>query len=562
MPSSLNRAQDFSAGHRLAYTNVLMATRLHRALLLLFAALLFALPSFASAYDGRPRLVVIVIVDQLRGDYLARYQDRFGPGGFNLFLQHGAAFTDCHYDYATTRTAPGHSTLMTGSYVNGHGIVGNVWWDAAKRRTVLAVYDDAAHTIGPQGPRPGAGFSPHYLQAGTLGDALKLATRGQARVFAISLKSYAAILSAGHAADAAYWTDRKSGLWLTSSYYRKDLPPWVAEFDRSQHPVRYLKMEWKDAAGKVLRGPSKDFDALASTPFATDYELEFARALVENEKLGQGPATDLLVLSISADDYLGHEVGPDSPQVAAMTLALDRQLAGFFRFLGQRVGLAKVWLALSADHGIAPLPAVAAGFRLPAMNYNEEQIQVRANAELSAKFSPGRSTEYVKLMEWPLAFLSPDAFAAAGVQEGEAERAAGEVLQKLAGWRGYVTRAQQAQGRLRPDEYGRKYAHSYSAQAGWYVIGEPTPFTLATSSGTDHSSPYSYDTHVPLAFYGAPFQPGRYRGHAEPVDLAPTLSSLLGISPPTHSIGRVLTEALALVPAPRRAATPAAGGPR
>jgi predicted AlkP superfamily pyrophosphatase or phosphodiesterase len=374
------------------------------------------------------------------------------------------------------------------------------------------------------------------------------------------MKSYAAILSAGHAADAAYWADRKSGAWVTSSFYRNALPLWVAEFDRSQPPARYLKMEWKDAGGKVLRGPSPDFDALESTPFATDYELDFARTLVENEKLGQGPATDLLVISISADDFLGHEVGPDSPQVAALTLALDRQLAGFFRFLGQRVGLANLWLALSADHGIAPLPAVAAGFRLPAVNYNEEEIQAQANAELSAKFSPGRSTEYVTLMEWPLAFLSPDAFAAAGVQEAEAERAAGEALEKLAGWRGFVTRAQQAQGRLRPDEYGRKYAHSYSTQAGWYVIGEPAPFTLATSSGTDHSSPYTYDTHVPLIFFGAPFQPGTYRGHAEPVDLVPTLSSLLGISPPTHSIGRVLTEALS--PATRRPVTPTRGGPR
>jgi predicted AlkP superfamily pyrophosphatase or phosphodiesterase len=539
-----------------------MATRPHRALLLLFAALLFALPSFASAYDGRPRLIVIVIVDQLRGDYLARYQPQFGSGGFNLFLERGAVFTDCRYDYASTRTAPGHSTLVTGSYVNGHGILSNVWWDAVAKRTVLAVRDDDAHTIDPNGPEPGAGSSPHFLLATTLGDELKLATQGKARVFALSMKNYAAILSAGHAADAAYWADRKSGAWVTSSFYRNsnDLPQWVAEFDRSQPPAKYLAMEWKDAAGKVLRGPSKDFDALEYTPFATDYELDFARALVENEKLGQGPATDLLVISVSADDFLGHEVGPDSPQVAAMTLALDRQLSSFFRFLGQRVGLANLWLALSADHGIAPLPAVATGFRLPGMNYNEKEILAKANAELSARFSPGRSTEYVTLMEWPIAFLSPDAFAAAGVPEAEAERAAGEAFEKLAGWRGYVTRAQQAQGQLRPDEYGRKYAHSYSAQAGWYVIGEPTPFTMSINSGTDHSSPYSYDTHVPLAFFGAPFRPGTYRGHAEPVDLAPTLSSLLGISPPSHSVGRVLTEALA--PATERPKPSSGKGPR
>jgi arylsulfatase A-like enzyme len=232
-----------------------------------------------------------------------------------------------------------------------------------------------------------------------------------------------------------------------------------------------------------------------------------------------------------------------------MALALDRQLGDFFGFLGQQVGLANLWIALSADHGVAPLPSVAAGLRLPAANFREKEIVAQANAELSAKFSPGHATEYIKLMEWPIAFLSEDAFAAAGVKEADAERAAGEALAKAASWRGYVTRAQQARGELRPDEWGRKYAHSYSAQAGWYVIGEPTPFTMATTAGTDHSAPYSYDTHVPLAFYGLAFRTGVYRSHAEPVDLAATLASLLGINAPTHAVGRVLTEAVAPAPA-------------
>jgi type I phosphodiesterase/nucleotide pyrophosphatase len=525
-----------------------MKTRLQRWLAVLLAVVLLAASAFGSAYSGRPRLVVIIVIDQFRGDYLFRYQDQFSPAGFRLFLDRGAVFSSCSYDYATTRTGPGHATLLTGSYVNGHGIIGNVWWDPVKKRTVLAVADDDVHTVGPGGPEPGPGFSPHYLQASTLGDELKLATGGKARVFAISLKNYAAILSAGHAADAAYWPDRKSGAWVTSSFYRSDLPKWVADFDRSNPPDKYLKMEWKDADGKVLRGPSKDFDALESTPFANDYQFDFARALIQNEKLGEGPSTDLLVIAISATDILGHGVGPDSPQAAAMALALDRQLTDFFGFLGQQVGLANLWIALSADHGIAPLPSVAAGFRLPAVNYSEKQVVTQANAELSAKFSPGRSTEYIKLMEWPIAFLSEDAFAAAGVKEADAERAAGDALAKAAGWRGYVTRAQQAQGQLRQDEWGRKYAHSYSAQAGWYVIGEPTPFSLATTSGTDHSTPYSYDTHVPLAFYGLAFRAGTYRTHAEPVDLAVTLASLLGITAPTHATGRVLTEALAPQP--------------
>lgn len=526
-----------------------MKTRLQRWPAVLLAVVLLAATAFGGgAYSARPKLIVVIVIDQFRGDYLARYQDQFSPAGFRLFLDRGAVFTDCNYDYASTRTAPGHATLLTGSYVNGHGILSNIWWDPVKKRTVLAVADDSAHTVGPNGPEPGAGFSPHYLLASTLGDELKLATGGKARVFAISLKNYAAILSAGHAADAAYWTDRKSGAWVTSSFYRGDLPKWVAEFDHANPPDRYLKMEWKDAGGKVLRGASKDFDALESTPFANDYQLDFARALIQNEKLGEGPATDLLVISISATDILGHDVGPDSPQAAAMALALDRQLGDFFGFLGQQVGLANLWIALSADHGVAPLPSVAVGFRLPGANFRAKDILAQANAELSAKFSPGRPTEYIKLMEWPIAFLSEEAFAAANVKEADAERAAGDALAKAASWHGYVTRAQQAQGQLRADELGRKYAHSYSTEVGWYVIGEPTPFTIATAEETDHSAPYSYDTHVPLAFYGLAFRPGLYRTHAEPVDLAATLASLLGINAPTHAVGRVLTEAVAPAP--------------
>jgi arylsulfatase A-like enzyme len=525
-----------------------MKTRLQRWPAVLLAVVLLAATAFGGgAYSARPKLVVIIIIDQFRGDYLARYQDQFGPAGFRLFLDRGAVFSDCYYDYAVTRTGPGHATLLTGSYVNGHGILGNEWWDPAKKRVVLAVADDDAHTVGPNGASPG-GYSPHYLEASTLGDELKLATGGKARVFTLSLKNYAAILSAGHAADAAYWTDRKSGAWVTSSFYRNDLPKWVVEFDRNNPPDKYLKMEWKDAEGKLLRGPSKDFEALESTPFATDYQFDFARALIQNEKLGEGPATDLLVISISATDFVGHDAGPDSAPTAAMALALDRQLADFFGFLGQQVGLANVWVALSADHGIAPLPSVAAGFRLPAANLRDKEIVAKANAELSAKLSPGRAGEYVKFLKWPIAFLSEDAFAAAGAKEADAERAAGEALMKAAGWRGYVTRAQMAQGQLPQDEWGRKYAHTYTTQAGWYVIGEPVPFTMATSEETDHSTAYSYDTHVPLAFYGLAFRPGVYRTHAEPVDLAATLASLLGINAPTHAVGRVLTEAVAPAP--------------
>lgn len=512
----------------------------------------------ASAYNARPKLVVVVVIDQFRGDYLERYRDQFGEGGFRLFLEHGAYFPNCDYEYANTRTAPGHSTLFTGAYTNGHGIISNEWWDPQKKKAVTSVEDDTVRLVGSSAGGPGA--SPHNLLASTLGDELKLATQGKARVFAISLKDRAAVLPGGFAADGAYWIDKDTGAWITSTYYRKDLPGWVQQFNDSKRAERYLNREWKDSSGNVLGntngGGSKDyFGIVGSTPFANDYELEFARALVVYEHLGSGAATDLLAISLSANDILGHAVGPDTPQMRAMALALDSQLADFFSFLGKQIGLANVWLALSADHGVAPLPAQAARLRIPAAGLNGHKLRDQINKRLSEKISPGGSAEYVKEFDYPLAWLDADAFTASHLSEEDAERATGEAMKDV-GLRGYYTRVQLARGDAPNTPLGRKFLNSYSPEGGWYVMGVPAPFVVGSVSGTDHASPYSYDTHVPLAFYGLAFQAGTYRNHAEPVDLAVTLASLLAINAPTQATGRVLTEALAVPRTEKASASP------
>lgn len=533
-----------------------MPTRLQRSCAVLALILLLAPFLCATAYEGRPRLIVVIVIDQFRGDSLERNRDRFGEGGFRLFLDHGAVFTNCNYDYANTRTGPGHATLMTGAYSNGHGIAANRWWDQAANRAVAAIQDDAWKILGAGGP----GGSPRKLLADTLGDELKLATGGKSRVFALSLKESAAVLSGGYAANAAYWTADADGAWITSSYYMSNLPAWVKQFNENKRATKYWNLEWKDSSGKVLGNtapeqrkdgnPASFYDVVGSTPFGNDYEFEFARELVVYEKLGSGPNTDLLIVSLSANDVLGHRVGPDAPETTAMALALDRQLADFFSFLGRHLGLANVWLALSADHGMAPLPAHAAGLHLPAANFDPGEMRARVNRALSSRWSPGHNVDYVKLLDWPIAYLSEEAFAAANLRQPDAERAVGEALMKEPYVRGYFTRSQLAQGLVPADEMGRKYAHSYSPYGGWYVMAVPAPFIVGNREGGDHSTPYTYDTHVPLTFYGLAFQPGTYRGHAEPVDLAVTLASLLGINPPTHAVGRVLTEAIA---APREA---------
>lgn len=532
--------------------NAFPARTIARMLLCALAYASLASPVFASAYNGHPKLVIIIVIDQFRGDYLERYRDQFVEGGFRLFLDRGAYFTDCEYDYANTRTAPGHATLLTGSYSNGHGIIANEWWDPRKKRMVTSVEDESTKLVGIPGDLKGA--SPHNLMASTLGDELKLATGGKSRVFGIALKDRAAILPAGWSGDTAYWIDQKSGQWITSTYYRPELPKWAADFNSSNRTSKYWDRDWRDADGNVLRSTprhnAKDgsdasfYEVVGSTPFANDYEFEFAKELILYEQLGTGATdTDLLTISLSANDILGHGVGPDAPEMRAMALAIDKQLAEFFNFVGHQVGLANVWVALSADHGIAPLPSVASRLRVPAAGLNTDDLKKQLNKTLASKFG-ARASDFIRSLDYPMVWLNEDAFSAAHVKEEDAERALGEAL-KQAGLRGYFTRSQLAEGAVPNTELGHRYLNSYSPAGGWYVMGVPAPYTIGSTRGTDHSSPYAYDTHVPLAFYGLPFQLGAFRTHAEPVDLATTLASLLGINMPTHAVGRVLTEALA-----------------
>src|SRR5579863_9947940 len=378
------------------------------------ASISLSIPCSGSAYNGHPRLVVLIIIDQFRGDYLERFRDQFGDSGFRLFLDHGAYFPDCNYNYANTRTAPGHATLATGSYSNGHGIVDNQWWDPQKKRMVTSVEDDSTKLVGVVSDH--AGSSPHNLLADTLSDELKLATQGKSRVFGISLKDRAAILPTGFSGDTAYWIEPKTGAWVTSTYYRNDLPKWVQDFNTSR-PAKYWDREWKDSQGKVLRTTAHRkrpdgsdlgfFEIVGSTTFANEYEFEFAKELVVYENVGRGPATDLIAISLSANDILGHAVGPDSPAMQQMALDLDRQLAEFINFLGHQIGLADVWIALSADHGVSSLPEQVKKLRIPAAN-GADKIEAQINTALATKFSPGHASSgnpaYVKL-DYPLAWL-------------------------------------------------------------------------------------------------------------------------------------------------------------
>lgn len=519
-----------------------------RNFVILLSVLLGSLQSaFASAYDGKPKLVVVIIIDQFRGDYLERYHQEFGQGGFRLLMEHGAYFPDCAYDYATLVTGPGHATIGTGSYSVGHGIMANEWFDPQLGKRVTSVSDESTHVVGARGEAPGS--SPHNLLSDTFGDELRMATQGRSRVFGISLKDRAAILPSGYSANVAYWIDGKTGAWITSDYYVKSLPPWIDAINHSDAAKKYLEREWKDSSGKVMGNtnprndeagkPESYFEIVGSTPFANDLELDFARALISNEKLGSGSTTDVLTVSLSENDILGHAVGPDAPQLHASILQLDRQLAAFFQFLDQQLGAGNFWLALSADHGVAPVPSVVRSLHIPAAEVDPKEWATKLDQEIATQ--TGKPGKYIQGVGLPIVSLNAEAFG--DVKEADAEHMVASALLKTGALQAF-TKSDLAHGDVPNTAMGRKFANSYSAYGPWYVMARTKAFSIPKEDGTTHFSPYSYDTHVPLAFYGSPFEPGVYRGHSEPIDLAVTLSSLLGINSPAAATGRVLTESL------------------
>ncbi|HEY9126099.1 MAG TPA: alkaline phosphatase family protein, partial [Acidobacteriaceae bacterium] len=248
------------------------------------------LTAAAQAYDAKPKLVVIIVIDQFRGDMLSRYRSEFKGRGFRLFLDEGAWFPDCYYNYVNTKTAPGHATIGTGAYSDGHGIDSNEWWDASRSfdRRVTSVQDERYALVDmPEGSVAAPGASPRSLRATTLGDEVRLATGGRSRVFGVSLKDRAAILPAGQSANAAYWMDNATGRFITSTYYEEHLPEWATKFNASNRA---------DQARKEAGGDSeKPFnEQVESTPAANRYELDFVNALIAGEKLGQGETTDVL----------------------------------------------------------------------------------------------------------------------------------------------------------------------------------------------------------------------------------------------------------------------------
>jgi predicted AlkP superfamily pyrophosphatase or phosphodiesterase len=523
-----------------------------------------AFPRFAaaSAYNARPKLVVILVLDQFRGDYLDRYRADFKtPNGFNLFLDRGAYFPECYYAYANTMTAPGHSTIGTGAYTNGHNSAVNDWWDLSRSTThEFSSVDDSDYPLVGASGDPSSGASPRNELASTIGDEVVLGTGGKAKLFGVSLKDRAAILTSGHAARGAFWIDHATGHFETSTYYMKALPEWVEGFNDGGRP---------EQARKEAGVEGGDFyEKVGAAPAAVSYELDFAKALIANEGLGKDDVTDVLTISISSTDILGHEVGPDSPRQRQMIDAVDVDLNDFFNFLQTHVdgGLANVWVSLTGDHGVAPSPSVAAAEGMPAAAFSGDAMNAELNRELNALLSPHHEQRFILGGELPYIQIDPGPFQRLNISEADAEARVSSLVPgaldttqadmlkahpdshalRHATIRRVYTKVQVAAGNVPDTPEGHLILNSYSTNGGWWVMVSPGMYQMSGhgTSGTTHFSPYSYDRHVPLAFYGRPFAPGVYLERTAPVDIAATFAALLKVNQPSACVGRVLTEAL------------------
>jgi arylsulfatase A-like enzyme len=517
----------------------------------------------ADAYDAKPKLIVVLVFDQFRGDYLDRYRAEFkAKNGWNLFLQQGAHFTDCYYDYANLVTAAGHSTIGTGAYTDGHGIPLNEWYERGadgKLREVSSVADERYRLVGaPAGTKDLTGASAHKEMATTLGDELVVATGGRARIYGISMKDRAAILTSGHASRGAFWIDHDTGQWVTSTYWMTQLPVWAAEFNASGRAEQARK------ESGIAKGSF--YEEVGRSAASVSYQLDFAKALIAGERLGRNPAgvTDMITISISSTDINGHVTGPDDHSQKALIVQSDVMLDGFFTFLDKAVGLKNVMVAMTADHGVSITQTSADAMGMPALDFPPAKFTKPLETMLEAKYPLKTNEPYVLQMDNPYLLLNQRAFEAAGVTEEDAENTAKAMVEQI--FAGFVagsgevakvrqnepaavthiyTSKQMREGELPDTQYGKLVAHSYSPYVGWALHLNFGPYQFPwKGTGTTHFSANSYDRHVPLELFGAAFIPGTYHGVVAPVDIAATFASLLRINRPSAAVGRVLTEAM------------------
>lgn len=545
----------------------------------------FVSTSFAatSSPKAKPKLVVVLSIDQFRADYLTRFENLFlppiqqsgRPGGFRFLLDRGAYFLNAQMAHAPNVTAVGHAAMLTGAMPYLHGIVANYWYDHVQGERTYCVEDSNVETLGTKFGSH-SGRSPHSLLVTTVGDELKNAMGGRPRVVSVAYKDRAAILMGGRRADLAIWYDESSHQWTTSTYYlpQKQLPAWLSEWNKYDYMSQNSPKDWAKllsdndyknsielpanalgnarGLGKTFPHPiGKNLDAFLTSPWGNAYILDTALKAASHFKLGTNKdVPDLLAVSLSTFDALGHNYGPLSVEMQDTTLRVDRMLASFFDTLSKSVpgGLSNVLIVLTADHGVQPNPVLAETLKLPGGVYEFSEIINKGNAFLRDKFG-------FKNEDKPLVNVFEDNIYLDHALIEKRGKDLTDVARKTATWirsERFVAEAfardDLIQGHIPPTDIARKLANSTHPVRSGDVVYSARPGYLAMDShgygGTEHESATVLDAKIPLVFAGLGIKAGRYFDAVYLNDLAPTLSAILGISPPSGSEGRVLTQVL------------------
>ena len=512
----------------------------------LITTVLLALCAGAAPAPRPPKLVLAVVIDQFRYDYLLRFRSDYNAGLARL-LEHGAVFTDAHHIHYPTVTAVGHSTFLSGATPSSSGIIGNEWFDRASGETVTSVSDIDTKLIG---GAPGTlGSSPRRLLVSTVGDELKMSGHG-GKVIGVSIKDRSAILPVGHAADAAYWYDNDSNNWVSSSYFMGDLPDWVKEINKQHTYQKYLGASWLPFDAKddkatpfctMVNGNEsvRYCGGIEATPWGNEMIEEFAERAVAEEKLGQHEDIDLLAVSFSSNDYVGHAVGPDAPEVRDISIRTDRLLGKLFDFIDQHVGAGNTLVVLTADHGVSPVPEVNQERKMPGGRLSSVVMLRAVTDALTARYGPG---EWIVNAADASLYLNQKLIRTKRLDPAAVEETAAAALRGMPHIFRSYTANQLEHGQVTGDYVSEAVLRGFFESRSPDVELVQDPYYLFGALGTSHSTPFNYDSHVPVIFMGTGIHAGEYDEKIAVNDIAPTLATILRVEEPSGSIGRVLSE--------------------
>jgi predicted AlkP superfamily pyrophosphatase or phosphodiesterase len=510
-----------------------------------------------------PTLVIGITVDQMRYDYLLRYWNDFGKSGFRKMVNEGFICHNLHYNYMPTYTGPGHASIFTGTTPAYHGIIQNDWYDRASNAMIYCSSDTSVAGVG-TASKAGQ-MSPHYLTASTLGDMIRMQTNRRGKVFGIAMKDRGAILPAGRTADAAYWfVGGEEGKWATSSWYMNALPKWVEEFNNLKGADSYLKSTWNlfrepsaydesaednNAHETPFKGTTKptfpydlpnlrstngNYELLKATPFGNSYTLDFARALIENEQLGSDEYTDMLCMSFSSTDYIGHQFGIQALETQDCYLRLDEELGLFMKYLDSRIGKGKYVIFLSADHGGAPTPSFTAKHKAMGGYWKSDRLELFLEDTLAKRYGQG---DWVLNESNQNVFLNHALIQSKRLNLKEMQYEVAQHCLSFSEVMSAYTASDLSQSRG-GDAVKSMIQQGFDSRRSGDVIYTLDPGYIEYGmSGTTHGSPYAYDTHVPAIFYGCGVLKGESHARWSITDIAPTVSMICGFSLPDATTG-------------------------